>query len=244
MFTQSNGKLRNSVLGNLSLMDFALMRPFLQTVVLKERAILQEPRKRIEYVNFIETGIVSHRTHATECVLEFAMVGYQGVVGASVVLGSKVATHQSVALVAGTALRIHVDDLQRAIDERPQIRERLLQHIEALMIHGSQTALCGVRHPLERRLASWLCLACDALDRNVFPITHDHLSMILGLRRAGITETLDRFKEAGLIRKTRGVLEVCDRGRLAQKACGCYQIIARGYRYSGTVGQRDHQLAY
>ena len=218
------------------------MRPFLHAVDLKPRFVLQEPRKRIEYISFIETGIVSHRTLATECVLEFAMVGYQGIVGASVVLGSKVATHQSVALVAGTALRIHVDDLQRAMLERPHIRERLLQHIQALLIHGSQTALCGVRHPLERRLASWLCLACDALGRNVFPITHEHLSLTLGLRRAGITESLDRFDDAGLIRKARGVLEVRDRERLEQKACSCYQIIAGSYRHPRTIGRREDEV--
>jgi CRP-like cAMP-binding protein len=99
------------------------------------------------------------------------------------------------------------------------------------MIHSSLTALCGVRHELEPRLASWLCLASDSLDGSVLPITHDHLFMILGLRRAGVTETLAKFEETGLIRKMRGVLEVCDSKRLEQKACGCYQIISKSYHY-------------
>jgi CRP-like cAMP-binding protein len=231
VLAQSNGKqpFRNSILRSLPLIDFAVLRPSLQPVVLKERAVLQEPTKRIEYVNFIETGIVSLRTLSPGSILETAMVGSQGAVGASVVLGPKVSMHQSVVLVASTALRIHVNDLERSMFERPRIREHLLHHVQALMIHSSQTALCGVRHELESRLASWLCLACDSLGGFVLPITHDHLSMLLGLRLAGVTETLAKFEEAGMIRKMRGVLEVCDRKRLEQEACGCYQIIAKSY---------------
>jgi hypothetical protein len=81
--------------------------------------------------------------------------------------------HQSIVLVSGSALRIYADDLRRLMAKGPQIREHLLQYIEALMIHGSQTALCGVRHELEQRLACWLCVAYDALEGNVLPITHD-----------------------------------------------------------------------
>jgi CRP-like cAMP-binding protein len=119
--------------------------------------------------------------------------------------------------------------------ERPAIREHLLQYVQSLMIHSSQMSLCGVRHELEQRLASWLCLACDALDGNVLPITHDHVSMILGLRRAGVTEALNRFEEEGLVRKTRGVLQVPDRRLLRQKACGCYAVVANEYERTNAL---------
>jgi CRP-like cAMP-binding protein len=221
--------VRNGILGNLAVADFARVRPFLQPVQLKERAVLQEPERRIEHVHFIEAGIISLRTLATGSILETALVGRYGAVGASVALGGEVSMHQSIVLVSGRALRIRADDLYRLMREDPQIREPLLQYIQALMIHSSQTALCGVKHELQQRLACWLCIACDALEDDVLPMTHDHLSIILGLRRAGLTESLIRFEEQGLIRKTRGVLRVCDRKLLQQKACGCYGVIANAY---------------
>ncbi|MEY2485256.1 MAG: hypothetical protein QOH39_904 [Verrucomicrobiota bacterium] len=235
MLYQSSRRPKNVILGNLSLVDFVCLRPFLECVALKERVVLQEPNKRVEYINFVETGIVSLRTLATGSVLETAMVGRRGAVGASVVLGAVTSMHQSVVLVSGAALRIRVDDLHRLMHELPRIRDHLLQYVQALMIHGSQTALCGVRHGFEQRLACWLCLACDALDGDVLPVTHDDLSVILGLRRTGVTEALNRFEEEGLVRKMRGVLQIRERGRLEKKACGCYGIVTKGYHSAQSV---------
>ncbi len=231
MLGQSNGQtiVRNAILSKLSLPDFATIRPLLHSVVLKERMILHEPKKRVEHVHFIESGIVSLRTLAAGSILETAMVGCRGAVGVSVVLGGHVTIHQSIVLFPGSALIIHSEDLHRVLGECPQIRSHLLRYVQTLIVHGAQTALCGVCHDLEQRLACWLCLACDALDGRVLPITHDCLSTVLGLRRAGVTEALIRFEEQGLIRKMRGVLQVDDRQRLEQVACSCYGIIANSY---------------
>jgi CRP-like cAMP-binding protein len=215
--------------GILALPDFDPIRTFLQSVSLERGSVLNEANKAIEYVNFVETGIVSLMTLARGSMLETAMVGHQGVVGASIALGVRTSMHKSIVLVPGTALRIRVGDLQRSMEKRPQIREHLLRYVQSLMIHGSQTALCGVRHELEQRLASWLCLACDHLDGETLAITHDHLSFILGLRRSGVTGALMRFEDLGLVRRARGVLQVKDRRSLERKACGCYRVITAAY---------------
>ncbi|WP_271605953.1 Crp/Fnr family transcriptional regulator [Bradyrhizobium sp. CCBAU 11434] len=115
------------------------------------------------------------------------------------------------------------------MNESPDIRERLFRYVQALSVHCAQSGLCGVRHAREKRLASWLCLASDAVGANVLPVTHDYLSSVLGLRRAGVTETLNQFEEQQLIRKTRGVLQIEARNFLAQKACSCYRLISGTY---------------
>ncbi|WP_371260869.1 helix-turn-helix domain-containing protein [Bradyrhizobium sp. Cp5.3] len=108
------------------------------------------------------------------------------------------------------------------------------------MVQTAQTALCGVCHQLEPRLACWLSLACDALQHNVVPVTHENLSTILGMRRAGITEALNRFGQSGLLRKTRGVLEISNRNKLQSRACVCYRIVSRliGDQLSGLTPDR------
>ena len=222
--------VRNGILGSLPPGDFEYIRPFLQPVTLKERSVLQEPNRRIEYVHFVETGLVSLMALASGSILETAMVGSQGAVPASIALGSSTSSHRSVVLVSGSALRIRADDLQRSMHERPQIREHLLHYVHSLMGHCFQTSLCGVQHHLEQRLACWLCLVCDALDDNVLPITHDHLSDVLGFRRPTVTDSLNKLEEQGLIRKLRGVLQVCNRPLLERKACCCYGILSNTYK--------------
>lgn len=221
--------VRNTILAAISLQDLAAVGEFLEPVVLRERMLLQEPKRPLDHVYFVESGLVSLRIVATGSLLETAIIGHRGAVGASLLLGGHVSTHQTVVLFPGSAHRIRVEDMHRLMDKRPAIREHLLRYVQALSLHCAQTALCGVRHDRERRLACWLCLASDEVDAQVLPITHEYLSSVLGLRRAGVTETLIRFEEQRLIRKTRGVLKIDERHCLEQRACGCYKLIASAY---------------
>jgi CRP-like cAMP-binding protein len=224
------GQCRNGILAGLPLEDLAFLCRFLRPVSLKERVVLQQPTQRIQYVDFIETGMISLRTLGAGDSLETALIGSQGAAGTSLALGCEISAFQSIVVAPGLALRIHADDLRRAMRERPTIREHLLRYLHALMVHGAQTALCGMKHDLEQRLACWLGLACDALGSQILPITHEDLSTILGLRRPSVTEMLNRMEEDGLIRKMRGVMEIRDRARLALRMCGCHAVITSAYR--------------
>lgn len=221
---------QNAVLRSLCPDDFWTLRPYLRRVSFNQHAIIQEHSKLITHVDFIEAGLVSLRAIADGSVIETAIVGRQGISGASIVLGGRHAAHQSRALIAGSALRIEVDDLLRSMEKRPTIRNGMLSYVEALMIHGAQLALCGVRHSIEERVAFWMCLASDAINCSTLPITHERISINLGVRRAGITEALSRFQTEGVIRKMRGALEIAERGRLEASACCCYRVVAASYR--------------
>ncbi|WP_229200217.1 Crp/Fnr family transcriptional regulator [Bradyrhizobium acaciae] len=225
----------NTILATLSLQDLASIGEFLEPIVLRERMVLQEPKRRPDHVYFIESGLISLRMVAAGSILETAVIGHRGAVGASVLFGGHLSIHQSVVLFPGSAHRIRIEDLLRVMNERPEIRERLYRYVQALGLHCAQTGLCGVWHTREERLASWLCLARDALDAEVLPVTHDYLSSVLGLRRAGVTETLIRFEEQRLIRKARGVLQIDAASCLEQKACGCYKLISDAYRSAEVV---------
>ncbi|WP_271565673.1 Crp/Fnr family transcriptional regulator [Bradyrhizobium sp. CCBAU 11386] len=102
------------------------------------------------------------------------------------------------------------------MNERPEIREHISRHVQALTLHCARAGFCGVWHDREERLASWLCLASDALDANVLPVTHEYLSSMLGLPRPGVTETLVRFAEQRLIRKMRGLLQIDRKRRVSR----------------------------
>lgn len=221
--------VKNAILATIPLQDLSAIGQFLEPIVLRERMVLQEPKRLLDHVYFVESGLVSLRIVAAGSILETAVIGHRGAVGALLLFGGHLPTHQSVVLFPGSAHRIRVDDLRRVITERPDVGEQFSRYVQALTLHSAHTGLCGVRHDREKRLASWLCLASDALDAHVLPVTHDYLSSVLGLRRAGVTETLIRFEEQRLIRKMRGVLQIDDRKCLEQKACSCYRLISEAY---------------
>ncbi|WGS25855.1 Crp/Fnr family transcriptional regulator [Bradyrhizobium sp. ISRA464] len=221
--------VENAILTSLPLRDRTAIGKCLEPIVLKERMILQEPKGHVEHVYFIDSGLISLRVAAGGSMLETAVVGYRGLVGGSFLWGGRRSTHQSVVLFHGRARRIPVEDLRRVIKGRPVIRDRLFEYVQALTFQCVQTGLCGVRHNREQRLASWLCLASDAAEARMLPVTRDYLSNVLGLGRAGVTETLIRFEEQGLIRKIRGFLQIDERKKLEQKACCCYKLVSSAY---------------
>jgi CRP-like cAMP-binding protein len=222
---------------------FDCVRPFLQPVPLKRRAILQEHNRLIEHVYFIERGFASlfARTQRDGPV-EVAIVGRLAFVGVAAVLGTMRSPNRCLMEVPGQALRITSKDLQRVMEDAPGVHQHLLKYIHALLVQNTQTALCNVRHELEERLCRWLLLAADRLDEKVIPLTHDQLAMILGVRRAGITTTLAALEETGAVIKTRGAVQIADRTILENKTCECYRIIASEYRRMMNSGSYQHAI--
>jgi len=235
--------VQNRLLATLETASFEHLRPLLQPISLKRRAILQDYKRPIEHVYFIERGVASllARTQRDGPV-EIAMVGRLGLVGVAAVLGMQRSPNRCVMSVPGYALRIAVPDLQRAMEECPQLRQQLLSYVHALLIQNTQTTLCNTRHVVEERLTRWLLLAADRLDDSVIPITHDMLSMSLGVRRASITTTLADLERSGRLIRLRGAIDLVDRAALEARACECYRIIASEYGHLSRNGFREHRV--
>jgi hypothetical protein len=112
----------------------------------------------------------------------------------------------------------------------PELRQKLMNYVQALLVQNSQSVLCNIRHKLHQRLSRWLLLACDRLDDKTILLTHDPLSMALGVRRPGVTTALADLEATGALRRSRGAIEILDRDILEQQTCECYRIIAAEYR--------------
>ncbi|MGY4335185.1 hypothetical protein ACVWW3_000091 [Bradyrhizobium sp. LM2.9] len=135
--------VKNAILTSISLQELAAIGEFLEPIVLKERMVLQEPKRRLEHIYFIESGLVSLRIVAAGCILETALIGHQGAVGAWLLSGGQLATHQCVVLFPGSAHRILVEDLRRIMPECSDIQECLLQYAQAFNLHCAQTGSCA-----------------------------------------------------------------------------------------------------
>ena len=223
--------VQNRLLASMSAETFSHLRPHLQRVVLKSGEVLQERNRPLQHVHFIERGVASLFARTSrDGPVEVAIIGRLGLVGIPVVLGTMRSPNRCRMQVPGEALRIASPDLRHAIEQCPELRQQLMNYVQALLVQNSQSVLCNVRHELRQRLCRWLLLACERLDDSIIPLTHELLSMTLGVRRAGVTMALARLEEKGALRRSRGAIEILDRGILEQGTCECYRIIAAEYR--------------
>jgi len=190
--------------------------------------ILFGPGEMMEHVYFVEQGVLSlaANTGAGDGGIEVGMIGPEGLAGIACLISDRpIAFHQTRVQIPGSALRIPTACFRDLLDSVPALRERCLRYLDAFVIQISQTGACNGRHHLPERCACWLLTACDRAEGHVLPLTHETLSVALGVRRSGITAVVGALQDAGIIRSGRGKTVVLDHAGLERAACGCYRLI-------------------
>jgi CRP-like cAMP-binding protein len=216
---------RNRILASLAPEDAERLRPHLEHVPLRLGEVLIERLEPIDHVYFIEAGISSDTavTDAGE-EMEVGIIGPEGLVGVAAVLDMDSTSNRSFMQAPGMAQRIRVEELRRAMDESPALRRVLHRFVHAFLAQTSQTAGCNGRHVLDQRLARWLLMAQDRLGDDL-PLTHEFLSIMLGVRRSGVTIALRALARAGIVEQKRGHIRILDRTRLEALSCLCYRVV-------------------
>ena len=217
---------RNRLLDTLPRAEYDQLAPTLELVSLDLGRILYEPPEQLQYVYFPTDSIISFLAELSDgSSVEVGLAGNEGLAGVEVILGvlraSKVATVQA----AGHALRVTPGKLKEVFDQGGQLHHSLLRYTHALMMQISVASLCNVRHTTDRRLARWVLMYHDRLDRDEFYMTHEFMANMLGIRRAGVSEVAKRLQDDGLVIYNRGNFRILDRAGLEDKACECYRVI-------------------
>src|SRR4051812_44269773 len=221
--------VRNRLLSALNPDDFGLLQPDLEPVALDLRQWLIEAGEPIQHVTFPEQGIVSILADTSEGRIEVGMIGPEGMAGLPVVLGIERSPHGYMVQAAGGAARITPQDLRTALRHSPALPAGVLRYSHTLMGQTAQTAYANAGFTLEARLARWILMTDDRLERNELPLTHDFLSMMLGVRRSGVTIAVQTFESDQLIRARRGRITVLDRTGLEEVADGAYGVSEAEY---------------
>ncbi len=191
--------IRNEILASLSAEDLAELRPHLTRVRLVPGQVLIEPGQSTEHVFFIEEG----------------MVGCLAVLATDAISGAN-----AVSQIQGVAVRLKVVDLMNFITGRPALRELCLVYVQSLMQQTMQTAASNAQNTLVERCIRWLLMAHDRIDGDELPITHEALSVVLGVRRASVIVVVCALHDSHLIPAGRGRITVIDRAGLEQNAGG------------------------
>lgn len=217
----------NRLLRSLAPQDLAQLIPELEVVSLKPQRILHHARVPIEHVYFIESGLVSvlSSTDGVKHGVGVWLIGREGMVGISAVLGMEASPHRRIVQSEGSALRMRVTDLRSAMDDLPSLRPVLLRYVNGVLVQAGQSGVCNASHSLSQRLARWLLMVHDHLDCVDLPVTHAAIAKMLGARRASITEGIHILAKNNVIAQGRRLIRIVDRERLEHLSCSCYRTM-------------------
>ncbi len=214
----------NRILDCLSKDDFGLMKPHLESVELGFRKRLQSPNRTIEMIYFPHSGLgsVVASGRGREPQAEVALVGREGMTGLPVVHGTDRSPYEIFMQVEGDGQQITTINLRSAMKRSTTLRECFLLFSHAFCIQSGYTALANAKGSLEQRLARWLLMAQDRLQKDQLVLTHEFLSLMLGVRRAGVSSALQHFEVKGLLHGDRGAITILDRDGIEEIADGLY----------------------
>lgn len=195
-----------------------------ERVELKRRQVLYERNIPIRYGYFPESGAAAlHLRIPNRGTVDVGFLGHSDFVGLPLILATARAPHRCVVQVPGYALRISAERLRQAQEEFPDLRDILLQYVNARFVETAQTAACNTCHSLQQRLARTLLSARERIGSDDLPFTHQALSRILGVRRAGVTTAMGKMEDAHLIRRGRARIQIVDPNGLEAQSCECFR---------------------
>ena len=222
----------NLFLASLPEDDLAALRPHFEKVRLPLRQILHEGGAPIEHCYFTDGGMTSLLIPLEDGAnIEAGVVGKEGFAGGPALMGFEDSSpYTSMIQMPGVGLRIGSDVLRTEMLRRPVLLDRVLRFTQVLNTQISHTAACNAHHNLQERLARWLLMAHDRAESDALPLTQEFISMMLAVRRPGVTVAARSLQATGAIEYERGRILVRDRQRLEEASCECYGIVREHYR--------------
>jgi CRP-like cAMP-binding protein len=216
----------NYLLAALPAADLERLRPSLTLVELPLGEALYESGSQLRHVYFPTTSIVSLLyVMADGASAEIAVVGNEGLIGASLFMGGETTPSRAVVQSAGQAYKLTGKLLKAEFTLGGAMQHLLLRYTQALLTQMAQTAVCNRHHSLDQQLCRWLLLSLDRLPSNELVMTQELIANMLGVRREGVTEAAGRLQDAGVIQYSRGRITVLDRPALEARTCECYAVV-------------------
>jgi CRP-like cAMP-binding protein len=221
----------NAVLASLPQSDAAALRPHLKASHLEQKTVLYEAGDTIKAVYFPVSAVVSLVVSlATGEMTEAAMVGRDGAVGMASALDGRVAMSRAIVQLGGEAMVCDPAAFRGAALQSEELISKIMRHEQALFAQAQQSTACMAHHEVDARLCRWLLRARDLSGSDHLPFTQEFLAEMLGVRRTSVTAVARTLQEAGMIKYTRGKIEILDVEGLRESSCECHDTVNEQYR--------------
>ncbi|MGV8937541.1 MAG: Crp/Fnr family transcriptional regulator [Allorhizobium sp.] len=215
--------IKNRLLSALSPEDQALLIPNMDRIQLTLRQMLEKAHQPIEIVYFLESGlgsVVAKRQGGS--TIEVGLFGVDGMTGVSLSQGDTESPFDCFTQMNGSAMCIAAGDFVEAMAVSETLKNLMVQYARTLGIQTSYTALANGQNTIEGRLARWILMVHDRVEGDRFSVTHEFLSIMLGVHRPGVTLALQLLESRHCIRSQRGEILIRDRGALITLTKGTY----------------------
>jgi CRP-like cAMP-binding protein len=192
--------------------------------------VLHEPGDSMGSVYFPTRSFISLIAPGSQDErLEVGMIGDEGMLGTSLVLGVNTIATRAQVQGAGEALKLDAAGFLEEMERSSALQLLLKRYTYVVMCQLAQTAVCTRFHVVEARLARWLLMTGDRAHSGDFRVTHEFLAYMLGVRRAGVTGAATALQVQGMLHYQRGEITILDRRALQRAACVCYAADRKSY---------------
>jgi CRP-like cAMP-binding protein len=213
------------VLSRLSATEYKRIESDLETVPLVFGQTIYKSKGDIDYLYFPESGLFSIvGMPNTGKPIEIGLVGSEGFVGLSLLLGVSRSPNEIIVRADGTAHRIAARAALAEFAHFGNFHDAVLLFAHELFLQLSQVTSCNRHHPVEQRLSRWLLMMRERVHNDRFSLTQEFLSWMLGVRHQAVSRAASLLQEGGAIKYSRGVVTIVNRTKLEGRACGCYRV--------------------
>ncbi len=220
----------NWLLDALPSENYRRLLPHLQPVSFSLGEVIHEAGQQMRHVYFpVDSYISLLYTMENGDTAEMGLVGNEGMVGITLFMGRVKAGNRTVVQGSGEALRLTAEAMLGEFNRADEFQRLLLRYTQARIAQISQTAVCNRLHSVEQRLCRWLLMVQDRVSSKELQMTHEFISIMLGVRREGVTHAAQVLQDQGFISYARGQLKILDRKALEAHVCECYGVVKSEY---------------
>jgi CRP-like cAMP-binding protein len=228
--TNGSSRPRNLILAQLPQEEYLALEKHLTPVDLPLGKTLSEPNRPIEYVYFLNTGLIStDALTANGEQVEISVIGCEGFSGLSALFDQPQMSHSVTVQGVGDGIRIRSSIVRDEFVKGGVLQQLVHAFTYLQLVQVTQSVLCNRLHEVEARLARWLLTSADRVESESLHLTQEFLAQMLGVQRSTVTVAAGEMQRAGLIRYSRGRIDILNRAALIKRTCECYGIVSASY---------------
>jgi CRP-like cAMP-binding protein len=225
--TNAAGKaVSNKILLSIPNSEYREIRPYLEHLALPSHLTLHEPSAKLEFVYFVNQGLISLIVPMNDGqTVEAGVVGSEGAAGVPIVVGLARSPVREIVQIAGDGFKLRANSMPKLLKSTPQFQMTVTRYAVVQGMQVAQTVACNRLHHIVQRLARWLLMAQDRVDSGLVAMTHDFLATMLVTNRPTVSSAAAVLQKRKAIEYIRGAVKIVNRKKLEASTCECYGVI-------------------